>query len=103
MSRKRWRLWSAVLAVAIGLATAVSVVESNAEAKARAFCDRFPIGSPLADVAAAARDAGNPRYRMIRAGEISIAYIGVSPFSRHVCAFEGESGKVTKAWYVYLD
>lgn len=103
MSRKRWRLWSAVLAVAIGLATAVSVVESNAEAKARAFCDRFPIGSPLADVAAAARDAGHPRYRMIRADEISIAYIGVSSFSRHVCAFQGESGKVTKAWYVYLD
>ncbi len=103
MSRKRWLLWSAVLAVAIGLATAVSVVESNAEAMARAFCDRFPIGSPLADVAAAARDAGHPRYRMIRADEISIAYIGVSSFSRHVCAFQGESGKVTKAWYVYLD
>lgn len=92
-----------MLAVAIGLGTAVGVVESNAEAKARAFCDRFPIASPLADVAAAARDAGDPKYRMIRAGEISIAYIGVSPFSRHVCAFEGESGKVTKAWYVYLD
>ena len=103
MSRNRWLLWSAVLAVAIGLATAVSVVESNAEAMAREFCNRFPIGSPLADVAAAARDVGHPRSRMIRADAISITYIGVSSFSRHVCAFQGESGKVTKVWYVYLD
>lgn len=103
MHRNRWLLWSAVLAAAVGLAVTVSVVESDAEAKARAFCDHFPIGSPLANVAAAARDAGHPRYRMIRASEISIAYIGVSSYSRHVCAFEGESGKVTKAWYVYLD
>ena len=103
MRKKRWWMWGAVLAVAIGLATAVRVVESNAEANARAFCGRFPMGSPLADVAAAARDAGDPKYRMIRAGEISIAYIGVPPFSRHVCAFEGESGKVTKVRYVHLD
>ena len=103
MRRNRWLFWSAVLAVAIGLTAAVSVVESNAQAKARAFCDQFPVGSPLADVAAAARDAGHPRYRMIRADEISIAYIGVSSFSRHACAFQGESGKITKAWYAYLD
>ena len=59
--------------------------------------------SGVADVAAAARDAGHPRYRMIRADEISIAYLGVPSFSRHVCAFQGESGKITKAWYAYLD
>lgn len=103
MRKKRLLFWSAVLAVTIGLAAAVSVVESNAEAKARAFCDRFSIGSPFADVAAAARDAGDPKHRVIRAGQISIAYIGMLPFSRHVCAFEGDSGKVTKVWYVHLD
>ena len=103
MRTKRWVFWSVVIATAIALATAFSVVESNAEAKARAFCDRFPIGSPLTDVAAAARDTGDAKHRMIRADAISIAYIGVPPFSRHVCAFEGESGKVTKAWYIYVD
>jgi hypothetical protein len=103
MRAKRWVLGSAVLAAVIGAAAAVSVVESGAEAKARAFCSRFPLGSSLTDVAAAARDAGDPKHRLIRAGEISIAYIGVPPFSRHVCAFEGESGKVTKARYVHLD
>jgi len=71
--------------------------------KARAFCNRFPVGSSLADVATAARDAGDARHRRIREGDISVAYIGVPPFSRHVCAFAGESGKVTEAWYVYID
>ncbi len=103
MRARRWVFWSAVLAVVIGAAAAVGLVESDAEAKARAFCDRFLAGSPLADVAAAARDAGDPKHRMIRAGEISIAYIGLPPFSRHVCTVQGKSGKVTKAWYVYID
>lgn len=103
MRIKRWAFWGVLLGTPIALIAGVSLVEANAEAQARAFCDRFPIGSSLADVVTAARDAGDPRHRMIRAGEISIAYIGVPPFSRHVCAFTGESGKVTKVWYVYLD
>ena len=103
MRAKRWIFWGALLATPIGLAAWGSLVEADAEAKARAFCERFPAGSLLVDVEAAARDAGDPRHRMIRASEISIAYIGVTPFSRHVCAFEGQSGKVTKSWYVYVD
>ena len=103
MRIRRWVFWGVLLAIPIGLAAGVSVLEADAEAKARAFCDRFAVGSSLAVVAAAARDAGDPKHRMIRASEISIAYIGVPPFSRHVCAFEGESGKVVKAWYVHVD
>lgn len=103
MRTKRWVLWGAFLAAFTGLAAWVSFVEANAEAKARAFCERFPLGSSLVNVAAAARDVGDQRHRVIRAGEISIAYIGVPPFSRHVCTLEGRSGKVTKAWYAYLD
>jgi hypothetical protein len=103
MRIKRWAFWGVLLGTPVVMIALVSLVEANAEAKARAFCDRFPIGSSLADVATAAQDAGDPRHRMIRTGEISIAYIGVPPFSRHVCAFTGESGKVTKVRYVYID
>lgn len=103
MRKKRLILWGAALTASIAFAAWIYFVEADAEAKARAFCERFPPGSPLANVEAAARDAGDPRHRMIRAGEISIAYIGVPPFSRHVCTFEGQSGKVTGSRYVYVD
>ncbi len=103
MRVKPWAIWSVLLGTPIVLIAIVGLVEANAEAKAHAFCNRFPTGSSLADVATAARDTGDRRYRTIRAGEISIAYIGVPPYSRHVCAFTGEAGKVTKAWYVHLD
>lgn len=103
MRIRRLALWGVLLATPIGLAVSCSLVEANAEARARAFCNRFPIGSSVAEVAKAARDAGDSRHRMIRASDISIAYIGVPPFSRHVCSIEGESGKVTKARYVHID
>jgi hypothetical protein len=89
--------------VPIGLVAWVNFVEADAEAKARAFCGRFPVGSALADVAAAARDVGDRRHRMIRANEVSIAYIGVPPYSRHLCTYESQAGKVTGARYVWID
>ena len=103
MRIKRWVFWGALLCTSIALIAGVSLIETKAEARARAFCDRFHVGSSLADVAAAARDEGDSRHRMIRAGEISIAHIGLPPFSRHVCVVTGESGKVTQARYVYVD
>ena len=103
MRIRRWMFWGMLFAIPIGLAAGISVLEADAQAKARAFCARFPVGSSLAVVAAAARDAGDTRHRMIRASEISIAYIGVPPFSRHVCTFEGDSGKVAKVWYGHVD
>ena len=103
MRMRRWVYWGVLLPILIGLAAGVGVLEAGAQADARAFCGRFPVGSPFAVVAAAARDAGDPRHRMIRPNEISIAYIGMPPFSRHVCVVESESGKVAKASYVHVD
>lgn len=103
MRINRWVFWSVLLGTPVALIAFVILVEANATAKARAFCDRFPTGSSLADVATAARDAGDRRHRIVRAGEISIAYIGLPPYSRHACTITGESGKVTKASYVHLD
>ena len=96
--------WAAVLVAifAIGIA-AVVVIEDRAEARARAFCDRFPVGTPLQAVAEAARSEGHAKFRILRADHISIAHIGVTPFSRHVCAFDAQDGKVAKVWYVYLE
>jgi hypothetical protein len=103
MRAKRWTLWSGLLAVAIGLIAWIGFVEADAEAKARAFCERFPVGSAFTDVATAAVDVGDRRHRIIRANEVLIAFVGVPPFSRHVCAFDGQSGKVTQARYLRLD
>jgi len=103
MRTRRLVSWGVLLAGIIGSAAYIRYVETDAEARARAFCNRFPVGSPMADVAAAAADVGDARHRMIRSDQISIAYIGVPPFSRHVCVYAGEAGKVTKARYGRVD
>ena len=103
MRAKYWVFWSGLLAVPIGLIAWVGFVEADAKQKAHAFCERFPVGSALADVAAAAADVGDKRHRVIRANDVSIAFVGVPPFSRHVCTFDGQSGKVTRARYLHLD
>jgi hypothetical protein len=103
MRVKRRIILGALLAAPIGLAAWIGFVEADAEAKARAFCEHFPPGSLLMDVEAAARNEGDSRHRTIRGSEISIAYIGVPPFSRHMCIFEGQFGKVTKSRYIHID
>jgi hypothetical protein len=103
MRTRRWVLWTVLLVVPIGLIAWISFVEADAETKARTFCERFPVGSALADVAAAAPDVGDRRHRIISANQVSIAFIGVPPFSRHVCTVDGQSGKVTGARYFRLD
>ena len=103
MRARRWVLWSGLLAVPIGLVVWVGFAESDAESKARAFCQRFPVGSAIESVAIAATDVGDKSHRVIRANQVSVAFVGVPPFSRHVCSFEGQSGKVTQARYFHLD
>jgi hypothetical protein len=96
--------WVAVLAamLVIGIAI-VLVIENRAEAKARGFCDHFPVGTSVQQAAQAARSEGDQRYRIIGANHISVAYIGATPFSRHVCTLDAQDGKVTKAGYAYID
>ncbi|MFN2200065.1 MAG: hypothetical protein ACK2UO_02610 [Caldilineaceae bacterium] len=104
MSAKKLVMWTAVLTTAMfGVGMAVGMAERNAEARAREFCYEFPVGSPYADAEIAARVSGDPRHRIIHADEISIAYIGLPPFSRHVCTLKGNSGRVVDARYAHLD
>jgi len=104
MSAKKLVIWTAALTTAMfGVGMAVGVAERNAEERAREFCYEFPVGSPYADAEIAARVSGDPRHRLIQADEISIAYIGLPPFSRHVCTLKGASGQVIDARYAHLD
>lgn len=81
----------------------IEVVEYRAEMHARAFCERFPIGTSMQDVTKAAASEGDPRLRILRSDHIAIGYTGITPSSRHMCLVDGEAGKVTQASYGYMD
>ncbi len=103
MTARRIAISGVILAVLIGSLAIIYYIESSAEKKARAFCSSFTIGSPFTDVATATVNKGDPKHRIIKPNRISIAYIGVPPFSRHVCVYEGEAGKVTRVRYSHVD
>jgi len=101
---KRRHLWIAILLGApIAILAGLILVERNAEAKARAFCNQSLIGLSMEKIATAAKDVGEPEYRMIDDNMISVAFLGVTPFSRHVCVIAGKSGKVKNLSYRYID
>lgn len=97
-------MWLGVLAALfLGAVAVVLVVESEAERQATAFCARFKSGTPFAEVQQAAAGEGDARHRSIQAAEVTVAYIGVPPFSRHMCIVSAAGGKVASARYVFLD
>jgi hypothetical protein len=101
---RRVATWLAVLAALFLTAVAsVLVVENRAERRARAFCERFAVGTPFAEVQRAAANEGDARHRSIRTGEVAVVHIGVPPFSRHTCIVEAADGKVGSARYVFID
>jgi uncharacterized membrane protein YccC len=77
--------------------------DHNAKESAAAFCARFAVGSPMADVARAAQGEGDTRHRRIKENEIMVVYIGALPFSRHLCTVTGQGGKVTSVGVAHLD
>jgi hypothetical protein len=101
---RRLALWLAVLVGLQVLAVAaIETLEYRAEMKARAICERFPLGSSMQDVAKAAAAEGDPQFRIIRSDHIGVTYTGVTRSSRHACLVDGENGKVTQAQYGYMD
>lgn len=100
---KRRVLWTVIAGTVLAAVGSCTYLESSAASKAKTFCKRFPPGSYMADVAYAARNEGDARHRSMGLEEISIAHIGIPPFSRHMCIYTGESGRVSKARYAYLD
>jgi hypothetical protein len=101
---RRLAKWVAVLvAIPIAAIAGIEVVEYRAEMHARAFCERFPIGTSMQDVTKAAASEGDPRLRVLRSDHIAIGYTGITPSSRHLCLIEGDAGKVTLTSYGYMD
>jgi hypothetical protein len=95
--------WVIVLALVSGVLVWAWRAERGAEIDARSFCADVAIGSPIADVAHAARTAGDDRLRRIGEQSITVGYTGIPPFSRHLCDIRAGNGKVAAKKYVYLD
>lgn len=94
--------WVVLFASLILVAVVVLVLERRAANQAMAFCGRFKIGAPFADVqrAAADRESGM-EHREIQADQVAVAYMGLPPFPRHICIVEAVDGKVTGTRYRY--
>jgi hypothetical protein len=97
------------LLFAMGIGTLAIVIagidylEATAEASARAFCDQSKVGTPMAEVARAAKGKGTDFYRSIQPDEVRVAFTGLPPFSRYFCKVEGKNGLVVRLDYYYLD
>ena len=100
---KPWLRWSLVAGLPLAAVVSCNLSEHQAELRARAFCARFPTGAAMREVAVAARTEGLSTLRIIEENKVTIAHIGILVFSRHICIYEGTSGKVTKASLVHLD
>jgi len=64
----------------------IEVVEYRAEMHARAFCERFPIGTSMQDVTKAAASEGDPALRVLLSDHIAIGYTA-SRLPRATCAW----------------
>lgn len=95
----KWVVLFASLMLAAGV---VLVLERGAANQAKAFCGRFTIGAPFADVqrAAADRESGIG-HREIQADQVAVAFMGLPPFPRHICIVEALDGRVTSTRYRY--
>ena len=94
---------AALVAIPIAAIAGIEVVEYRAEMHARAFCERFPIGTSMQDVTKAAASEGDPALRVLLSDHIAIGYTGITPSSRHLCLVDSEAGKVTLTTYGYMD
>ena len=89
-----------VLFILVGV---ILVVEDRAASRAREFCSRFTEGGSFAEVQRAAAGEGDARHRFVRDAEVSVAFVGVPPFSRHICIVEGSAGRITARRVIHLD
>jgi hypothetical protein len=77
--------------------------EHRARTDAHAFCDAVTVGAPMAPIRIGAQGLGMDRLRHIGDERVVIGFMGIPPFSRHLCTVYAEDGRVTSAEYFYLD
>ncbi len=95
------------LVVVLVLFANCSQVEQRAETSARMFCSRVAVGGSFEQAVAAAMSETTARKHQSRGdkGEdvLWVTYLGIPPFSRHLCMVEGIKGKISKVEYMRLD
>ncbi len=76
----------------------VYLVERRAEAKAKAFCSRFAVGGNFNQAIEAVTASGAPHGAYERSDEntVYVQYMGVPPFSVHICFIDGVGGKIIR-------
>ncbi len=79
--------------------------EYRAEANAKAFCSRFTVGGDFNKAVEAVTASGGPHHTYESSGEKTayISYMGVPPFSRHICFIDGVRGKIIRLRQVHFD
>ncbi len=85
----------------LGLLASCIVAEERAQSQAKAFCERFPVGSSFEE---AVKQALSTTYGHRSTDDRAYAmFIGIPPFSRHFCFIRGADGKVIEANYEHFD
>ena len=76
----------------------VGLVERRAEAKAKAFCSRFTVGGDFNQAIEAINASGAPHGAYERSDEktVYVRYMGLPPFSVHICFIDGVGGKIIR-------
>lgn len=90
--------WVTTLAIIGALIGGVIFAEHRAEAKAKAFCSRFTVGGDFNKAVEAVNASGVPYEEYESSGENTVLakYMGVPPFSLHICFIDGVGGKIIR-------
>jgi len=100
----RLRTW-VTPAIICALFSGCIYAEIRAEANAKAFCSRFTVGVDF-NKAVEAADASDAYHNVVKdSGENSlfVMYMGIPPFSRHICFIEGVGGKIVRLSQKHFD
>jgi len=92
-----------VIVFIIFIIISTSYLEIKAKGDAESFCAPINIGDPIEPVKELALTVGSNMLRTIEENEVTVGFIGIPPFSRHLCIVKSENGKITEKKYFYLD
>lgn len=87
----------------VGLVVYLGVREEQAKSDAHAFCDAVSPGDPMDPVKARAEGLGMGMLRQITDEKVVVGFVGIPPYSRHLCTVRAGNGRVTDASYFYMD
>ncbi len=74
------------------------LLERRAETRAKAFCSRFTVGGDFNQAIEAVNASGVPyeEYESSDENTVLVKYMGVPPFSLHICFIDGVEGKIIR-------